>query len=196
MSLDEYILGLLGIISGLAISGMVGGLHLLLAHRRRVKWHWLTPLAALYVAYLILSSWWVSWLSFHGRTQSVTLGLFLLPIIQLVSLFLAARGVLPDELPSEEHKPLDLEKFYFNSKRYVWGAVAMNSVFMLVAISIWRGDGSTATRGMGVTLPVLLFGLAYYVALALINYRWFHRIAVPLALVIIVSLTVRTVITN
>ena len=50
MSLDEYLLVLLAIISGLAITEMVGGLHRLLAHRDRVKWHWLTPLTGLYVA--------------------------------------------------------------------------------------------------------------------------------------------------
>ena len=132
MGLDEYILGLLAIVSGLAISDMVGGLHRLLAHRRRVKWHWLTPLAALYVAYMILASWWVSWLSYHGQTDRVVLGWFLVPVGQLICLYIAARGVLPDELPPADEPALDLAQFYFDTKRYVWGAIACNSVLIVV----------------------------------------------------------------
>lgn len=196
MSLDEYILGLLAIISGLSISEMVGGLHRLLAHRKRVNWHWLTPLTALYIAYLILSSWWVSWLSFHGRTDAVALWQFLLPVAQLICLFIAARGVLPDEMPAEGQAPLELEKFYYSTKRYVWGALASNSVLLIVAYALAAAQGHTSSGRMGLTFPVMFFGLAYYAALAWFDSPWVHRIAVPLALVIITALTAGTVITG
>ena len=50
--------------------------------------------------------------------------------------------------------------------------------------------------GMGLNVPTILFGLAYYLALAIIDNRWVHRIAVPLACVILFSLTAGQVIVN
>lgn len=199
MGLDEYILGLLAIISGLAISEMIGGLHTILFHRHRIQWDWLTPLTALYVAYLILTSWWLSWLSFHGLADSMMLGRFLVPVAQLVCLFLAARGILAVEIPDRRAEKIDLSAQYFSVKRYVWGAMAAASTLVIVArllfvVSPIARVGSVGTRGALVELPMLIFGLMYYLALAFIDNRLFHRIAVPLALVIFVTLSVGSVI--
>ena len=46
MTQDEYILGLLAIISGLAVSHMIGALHGILFNRHMVRWDWLMPITA------------------------------------------------------------------------------------------------------------------------------------------------------
>ena len=137
----------------------------------------------------------MSWLSYHGQAEQAVLGWFLVPVGQLICLFLAARGALPDEAPTRDRPPLDLEKFYYSSKRYVWGALAANSVLLLVARGhaiLVHGEGHTL--GMGLNVPTILFGLVYYLALAIIDHRWFHCIAVPLACVILFSMTAGQVI--
>ena len=197
MGLDEYILGLLAIVSGLAISEMIGGLHMMLFNRRRIDWDWLTPLPGLYIAYAILAGWWVSWASFHGIADSIMLGRFLVPVAQLVCLFLAARGVFPPDPPTKDTK-LDLSAHYFAVKRYVWGAMAANSILIIVARSIALaspmnfniGRADAGTMGSALEFPMLVFGLVYYLALAFVGNRAFHRIAVPLASVILVGITI------
>jgi hypothetical protein len=57
MSGTDYILGLLAIVTGLAISDMVVSLHGLLINRRHVKWDWLALVAAAFVLVLIVNSW-------------------------------------------------------------------------------------------------------------------------------------------
>lgn len=191
MGLDEYILALLAIISGLAISEMIGSLHGLLFHRDRVKWDWLAPLAALHVAWSILASWWISWLSNHDRTEPVVFGYFLVLVAQLVCLFVAGRGILPAAYPAVGKPKLDLFRHYLAVKRYVWGAMAASIALLLLAgaLNALLGFGQAA-QGLALTRPVLMFALIAYLALALIDNRWFQRIALPVAFAILVSLTV------
>lgn len=189
MGLDEYILALLAIISGLAVSEMIGGLHGLLFHRDRVKWDWLAPLAALHVAWSILASWWISWLSNHDRTDPVMFGYFLLLVAQLICLFIAGRGILPTTYPAANKPPLDLSRHYFSVKRYVWGAMAANILLLLLVGLLNALRGSEQAGGIALSVPTLAFAAVAYLALALVDNRWFHRIVLPLAFAILVSLT-------
>lgn len=189
MGLDEYILALLAIISGLAISEMIGGLHGLLFHRDRVKWDWLTPLAAMHVAWSILASWWISWLSNHDRTDPIMFGYFLVLVAQLVCLFIAGRGILPSAYPAARQPKLDLVLHYASVKRYVWGAMAANIFLLLLAGGLNAVRGAEQAGGIALSPPVLVLAAIAYLALAVIDNRWFQRIALPVAFTILVTLT-------
>lgn len=180
MQLDEYVLGLLAIISGLAISEMVAELHRLLFSRKLIAWDWLAPLTAFYVALCILASWWVSWASYHDRSEPLAFGLFLVPVAQLIALFLAARGILPASIQPDPGSRFDLAAHYFSVKRYVWLALAVNALLLLFARGLGFLVESKATDGLQVSGWVIAAFTGAYLLLAWSNNRWLHRIAVPL----------------
>ena len=173
MTQDEYILGLLAIISGMAVTHTIGVVHLLLFNRKRVGWDWLAPLTAGLITYLILYSWWVSWAAFHGRETQILFGWFLLPVSQLICLFLAARAILP------ENGDQNLKEHYATVSRYVWGALTANLVLVLFGLAM-----RYAITGMGpsdaINLPQLIVGLAIGLALAVLRWRTVHVVLVPL----------------
>lgn len=176
MTQDEYILGLLAIISGLAISHMIGALHGLLFNCRMVRWDWLTPLTAANVACLILYSWWVSWASFHGRSEPLIFGWFLIPVAQLTCLFLAARAILPD-FDGETH--LDLKEHYEKVSRYVWAALASNLLLVLfnvIMVYLLRGLGPSNA----ISLAALIPGLVAELVLVVTRRRIVHAVLVPI----------------
>lgn len=179
MGLDEYILGLLAIISGLAISEMVAELHTLLFNRKSVKWHWLAPMTAFYVALAILASWWVAWGSFSGRTEPIALGMFLVPVVQLVALFLAARGILPTNLATPDGGKFNLEEHYFLVKRYVWGAMTANALVTLTGMALVGIFSPFVQQDEKLTPPTMAVAASAFLLLALSNNRWLHRLLVP-----------------
>lgn len=179
MGLDEYVLGLLAIISGLAISELVAELHRLLFHRKAIQWHWLAPLTAFYVALAILASWWVAWGSFHARTDPIPFGMFLLPVAQLVALFLAARGILPADLSADGGGKFDLERHYFLVKRYVWGAMTADGLLVLASGAVSRAIEPMARHEVELPLLSMAIATSAWALLALSNNRWLHRLLVP-----------------
>ena len=78
MTASEYVLGLMLIISGLAISDMIANLHGVLLHRRSVKWDWLALTAAGYVLLVIINSWGISFRAFNRGDDELQLWSFLL----------------------------------------------------------------------------------------------------------------------
>ena len=57
MSGGGYLLGLILVITGLAISDLIVSLHGVLMNRHKVKWDWLALLAAAYIFLMIVNSW-------------------------------------------------------------------------------------------------------------------------------------------
>lgn len=179
MSLDEYVLGLLAIISGLAISELVAEFHRLLFNRKAIQWHWLAPLTAFYVALAILASWWVAWGSFHGRNFPLAFGFFLLPVAQLVALFLAARGILPADLSTADGGKFGLETHYFSVKRYVWGAMTANGLLTLAVDVLAPVIEPVRTHETVIPVLSVMIATSAYALLAFSNSHWLHRLLVP-----------------
>ena len=78
MSADEYVLGLMLVISGLAITDMVASLHVVLLHRRSIKWDWLALTAAAYILLVIVNSWGISFRAFNRGEDQLQLWSFVL----------------------------------------------------------------------------------------------------------------------
>ncbi|HET9337212.1 MAG TPA: hypothetical protein VFO12_12490, partial [Sphingomicrobium sp.] len=53
----EYITALVAVVLGLAIADMATSLHKLLRNRRRVRWDWVAPLAAIVILVEIFNLW-------------------------------------------------------------------------------------------------------------------------------------------
>ena len=72
----EYLLGLESIILALALGDLARSLHRLLVAGERVKWDFLSPLAAMMVLLKIVNHWW-RWFRLERIADQLTFELFL-----------------------------------------------------------------------------------------------------------------------
>jgi len=176
MSGADYILGLLAIITGLAISDMIVSLHGLLINRRHVKWDWLPLVAASCVLLLIISTWRILYVGFQGAVKGPPIWVFVMILTQNVGLYLAARAALPDRVNIGE--PWDLRAHYDFVDRYLWSALALSYgafIFLSALEPILLGKLQFPN-----TFFHALVGFPVIVALVIWPSRKLHRIVVPL----------------
>lgn len=177
MGADEYLLGFLAILSGLAITDMVTSLHGLLRRWRKVRFDLIATCAALIVFESVCYSWWITWRSNFNGTS---FGLFMFAIVQMIALFLAAKAVLPDDDGTDAE--VDLAHHYWTSNRYVWLAMTVPNATILLLQPVLdatpfgdTGEITNALYRVGYILMSIL--------LAVVQRRWLHLIAVPVILI-------------
>lgn len=176
MSGGDYLLGLLSIITGLAISDMIASLHGLLLDRRKVQWDWLTILAAAYIFVLIVVSWGISYRSFHSLRVGVPVWIFVIALWQLIPVYLAARAIIPDDI--RVGTAVDLTAHYAFVSRYVWTALSL-SALLFVGLSVFFGGPLNVITQSWDVLVIT----ASCLLLALSRSRRLHIILVPLLVV-------------
>ncbi len=172
MAGGEYLLALLAIITGLAISDMVVSLHGLLLNRRLIKWDWLTLMSAAFIFITIVHSWGISFRSFEDGF-SPPLWMFLLVLWQNIPFYLAARAVLPDHVRVGDE--VDLAGHYAFISRYFWAAISLSAVNFLALLVAYNGLRFIIERAWGTALALLLFA-----PLIIWPDRRLHRILVPI----------------
>lgn len=121
---------------GLAVADMVTSLHKLLRNRRRVRWDWVAPLAALVILVEIFNLWW-SWRKFTGDSIADVAPYF----VVLVVLFLTASAALPDDVPEDG---IDLGNYFDDNRSYF---LSLYGIYIALWIGMWTvrdiGDGAS-----------------------------------------------------
>lgn len=173
MAGGEYLLALLAIITGLAISDMVVSLHGLLLNRRLVKWDWLTLMSAAFVFISIVNSWGISFRSFNQDGVSPPLWSFLIVLCQVIPFYLAARAVLPDHVRVGDE--VDLAGHYAFISRYFWAAISLSAVNYLALSVVYGGFRIIIEEEW----PTIL-ALSLMAPLIIWPDRRLHRILVPI----------------
>lgn len=178
MSGADYILGLLAIVTGLAISDMIISLHGLLINRRHVTWDWLPLVAAAFVLVLIINTWRITYVVFQDAEKGPHIWVFVMVLTQNVGLYLAARAVLPDRV--EIGEPFDLRAYYDFVDRYLWSAMSVSYATIIILSSL-----EPIVSGK-MQFPIVFVNalLGFLISLALVIWpnRKLHRIVVPLML--------------
>jgi len=168
----DFAIGLMTIITGLAIADMVASMHGLLMNRSRVRWDWLAILAATYIFMLIVSSWGISYRTMGNQMINPPLWLFVIGLSQIIPLYLSARASLPDAV---DKKGVSLAAHYAGIRRYFWASVAFTYV-MFVAYGVF-------ILGPGVLLGSYLSAAAQLGMMAVliaIPNRRVHALMVPI----------------
>ena len=172
MSEFEYLLVLVSVLVGVALSDLATSLHRLLLDRHRVHWDWLSPCAALMATLAILRFWWKFYHLGQGEIWT-HFGPFLLLLVQLLQLVLLACSALPDHA-----NDIDLRRYYEEQSRYFW---LLFSSYVVLAIAFNAVAG--VNPPVGTLLPThainLISSLAF-LGLALIRRRRLHEIGLPL----------------
>lgn len=159
---------------GLAITDLATSVHRLLRHRRKVRWDWVAPLAALLILAEMFDAWW-GWRGFSGAT----LGQVVPPFLALILVFLAASAVLPDEIPDAG---LDLGEFFDEQRAYFWG---IYSAYIAVVVLWFMGqDIQEGLSGVDIIrkrwfdyLSILL-----YLGLTMVKPRWISGVVIAATL--------------
>jgi hypothetical protein len=119
---------LITIVFGLMLTELFVSVHRLIRSRERVRWHWLPLLVTWYVLITVLKNWWG--FVFGGDDSAWGSGwVFLIYGHVLFLLYLVVSAVLPDEVPAAG---LDLQEYYFETRRYFWGLLAGVSLALLI----------------------------------------------------------------
>ena len=167
----DFAIGLMTIITGLAIADMIASTHGLLMHRTRVDWDWLAILAAIFVFMLIVSSWGISYRTMGNQMINPPLWLFILGLSQIIPLYLSARASLPDAV---DDKGVSLATHYAEIRRYFWMSVAF-TYLMFIAYGVFiLGPGILLGSYLSPTLQLLMM-----VVLIAVADRRVHAVLVP-----------------
>ena len=173
MGAFEYMLMLVSVVLGLAVSDLAISLHRLLGAGARVRWDALAPLAAAVAFLKIVNQWW-AWFATAQIARALTFEAFVLVLIATTMLFLLAAAAFPDEAPEGQ---IDLAQHYAKVARRYWLLFASELVLMN-AIDIWAQMSIAHARFdlVGTLLSPAAAVVAAAFGLAFIRTRWLHAI--------------------
>lgn len=123
MHVGEYILALVSIVLGLALTDLAFSTHRLIRRRADVKFDPAPIIAALVAAYLVFLNFWGDYHHYRTVTEA---GLWpTLPNFAILFInFLIAAAALPDEWDGK----LDLWEYYLGTRRQFWTLVAIGTL--------------------------------------------------------------------
>lgn len=119
MTVFEIVFGLISVILGLALTQMVGNLHRLALAGRRVRWA-PEPLLLAILIFMIISQVWIDQWNEHNE-RSIAIGILILQVLKMMTIFFAAASVLPESVPEEAS--LDLVDYYYRTRHLTYGAM-------------------------------------------------------------------------
>ena len=166
----EYVIPLVSLLVGLAITDLAVSLNRLLRARARVEWDWLTLATAFVAIVAVLDIWWMFY-GIRDETSYHTLLGFLPYAFQLIILFLVNAAALPDDVSPGG---IRLRAFYAGNSRYLW------SLFTLYVVSaLVHHSGEVLREGVDLAGYLRATGLIYcfvglFGSLIFVRRRWYH----------------------
>lgn len=152
MGLFEFLMILLSVVIGLALSELLTGLAQLLRNRDTVKFYWMHSLFQLGVFMALLQQWWESWN--WADVETLGLGDVLLQLFQPVVLFLIAHLLTPQEAVG-----VNLKRYYFKQAPVLWALVALGTTVGTIIAPLTRGDDIFQLGNLSGT-PLILISIA------------------------------------
>jgi hypothetical protein len=198
MSQLEYLVALLSIIVGLALTDLARSLRELVRPDRTVRWHWLHLAWSASVFLILVWLWWNSFTILKSAAFSEALA-FVPYLGQFLLLYLTCSLALPSPdrekgITGGEEDVLDLEAFYFLTSRRRWffGALAATSgtIGLLSAgVFLYYGAPSliSLATGVGKTLAVNFTPAVLAAGLAVTDRWWLHAVGGALTPVVMAA---------
>jgi hypothetical protein len=165
----EYLLLLAAVILGLAITDLALSLNRLLGAGARVRWDWLSPLAAIVAFLKIVTQWW-SWYGAAPIAKGLTFGMFVGVLVSALLLYLLAAAALPDNV---DEPIIDLRAYFASITRRFWLLFAAHWA-LANAVNQWVEVQIDNSRPVLFSPYYLIVPLA--VSLAFVRIRWLQTI--------------------
>ena len=173
MGLFEFLMILISVVIGLALTELLTGVADLLRARSSVRFYWLHLLFQFGVFFALLQQWWESW--DQVNVAEVDFGLVLLWLLPSVLLFLLAHLLYPRPTANS-----DLEAYYYEQAPVLWSLVLLGALVGM-AISILEGERMFELSNLS-GLPMIAFCLALIAS----DNRRLHALIAPLLLILVV----------
>lgn len=156
MSAFEFFFSFYGLLLGLSVAELVGGFARILHEKARVRFGWLTPLLAVFVAVDIATFWNQAWSIF--RFAPFNLALLVMGLVVAGVFYIAASVTFPR--PGGD-APIDLDDHFWRHRRTVFLCVLIaNLIIVAVFFSL---TAFTGELGVIPLAPVFWIGLALFI---------------------------------
>ncbi|HEX8470539.1 MAG TPA: hypothetical protein VF633_05455 [Brevundimonas sp.] len=155
MSAFEFFFSFYGLLLGLSVAELVGGFARVLHQRRAVRFGWLTPLLAVFVAIDIATFWNQAWFIF--RFAPFNMALLVVGLAVAAVFYVAASVTFPQR---EAEASSDLDDHFWAHRRTVFLCVLLaNLIIMAVFFGVTAISGEMTTLKPG---PIFWIGLCLF----------------------------------
>ncbi len=164
MSAFEFFFSFYGLLLGLSVAELVGGFARVLHERHRVRFGWLTPLLALFVAIDLVTFWNQAWVFFRGAPFNPAL--LLVGLIIAATFYIAASVTFPRVSAEGVETRIDLDDHFWAHRRLVFGCVlAANAIVWLLLGALALADPEwAAVWSIRLMIGVGIFAISTAVA--------------------------------
>jgi hypothetical protein len=153
LSAFEFFFSFYGLLLGLSVAELVGGLARVLHEKQRIRFGWLTPLLALFVAIDIATFWNQAWVIFRGAPFNTFVLLISLAIA--ATFYVAASTTFPRVSAEGGAERIDMDAHFWAHRRLVFACVlAANLIVAVVVIVLATADPGFARVARSISLWV------------------------------------------
>lgn len=159
VSAFEFFFSFYGLLLGLSVAALVGGFAQVLHERERVRFGWLTPMLAAFVALDVATFWNQAWVIFRGAPFN--LALLVAGLVIAATFYVAASVTFPRLTAEGVEDRVDLDAHFWRHRRLVFGCIAgANAVVALLVI----GLVNVAPEFAAISTPRLWLGVVVFQA--------------------------------
>jgi hypothetical protein len=156
LSAFEFFFSFYGLLLGLSVAELVGGFARILHEKTRVRFGWLTPLLAVFVAVDIATFWNQAWSIF--RFAPFNLALLVMGLVVAGVFYIAASVTFPRP---EGDAPINLDDHFWRHRRTVFLCVLIaNLIIVAVFFSLTAFTGELGVIPLG---AIFWAGLALFI---------------------------------
>jgi hypothetical protein len=151
LSAFEFFFSFYGLLLGLSVAELVGGFARVLHERERIRFGWLTPALALFVAIDIATFWNQAWVIFRGAPFNTFLLLLSLSIA--ATFYVAASVTFPRVSAEGAHERVNLDAHFWAHRKLVFGCIlGANLIVAVMVVILGQADPGFAKLAGSVTL--------------------------------------------
>lgn len=162
MSAFEFFFSFYGLLLGLSVAELVGGFARVLHEKQRVRFGWLTPMLAAFVALDVATFWNQAWVIFRGAPFNHAL--LIAGLIIAATFYVAASVTFPRVTAEGVDERIDLTDHFWRYRRLVFGCImAANLIVGLLFLTLMSVNDSFAalsTVRLWVGFGIFFFGTA------------------------------------
>ncbi|MFC5343165.1 hypothetical protein ACETK8_08970 [Brevundimonas staleyi] len=195
MSAFEFFFSFYGLLLGLSVAELVGGFSRVLHERHRVRFGWLTPMLALFVAMDVATFWSQAWVIFRGAPFN--LALLFVGLIVAATFYIAASITFPRVTAEGVEEKIDLDNHFWAHRRLIFSCILAANVIVgalfVALMTVDAGFASLSTARLWIGFAVFGLGsaaaafaprkLAGCALIALVVYSLFNVARAALALI-------------
>ena len=162
MSAFEFFFSFYGLLLGLSVAELFGGFARVLHERQRVRFGWLTPLLAVFVAMDVATFWTQAWGIFRGAPYNPAL--LVVGLIVAGTFYVAASVTFPRVTAEGVADRIDLDQHFWAHRRLVLGCVLIANLIVTVLfawlMSVNTDFAARSTSQLWVGLGVFVTSIA------------------------------------